>query len=199
MRGKVRLFLGAFGLAVLASWFRCAAGCQTLPEQVLRLHVVANSDGEADQAVKRDVRDAVLGTTGEVLAGAETLEEANTALCLHLQAVERAAAGAARGQAVRVEVTEMFFPTREYADFTLPAGRYRTLRVTLGSGQGHNWWCVVFPGLCLPAAADREELDLLGDVQRDIAGHPEQYRVRLKTVEWYEEARDWLRELFVKE
>ena len=97
------------------------------------------------------------------------------------------------GYSATAQVTEMYFPTRDYESFRLPAGRYRTLRVTLGEGAGKNWWCVVFPALCLPAAQDREDvLALLPQQEQDIVSHPAEYQVEFKLVELFEELRHWL-------
>jgi len=87
----------------------------------------------------------------------------------------------------------MFFPARDYETFSLPAGTYRTLRVTIGEGKGRNWWCVVFPALCLPAASEAEDvLSALPESQRDIVEHPQKYQVEFKLVEWYERLRAML-------
>lgn len=185
-------------LAASMGWLRAAAATELLPENILRLHVVANSDSEADQALKLEVRDAVLAEAARWCQGAESLEQANAQVCVHLEGIAQAAEETlrARGsaQGVRVRVTEMFFPTRVYEGYTLPAGRYRALRVTLGRGAGHNWWCVVFPALCLPAAGgDADPLAALPETQRDLVEDPGRYRVELKVAELYERLREWLR------
>ena len=131
---------------------------QQLRDQVLRLHVVANSDSEADQAVKLQVRDAVLAVVDEVTAGADSKKEAQRLLEQNLTGLEAAAdrvlEQAGMTDQAKVTLCQENFSTREYDTFTLPAGVYDSLRVTIGSGEGRNWWCVVFPGLCVPAATD---------------------------------------------
>ena len=125
---------------------------QQLSDKVLRLHVLANSDSEADQALKRKVRDSVLETASAILADCPDRETAEQRLSAALPEIEDAARAriAAEGgkQTVTAELRPTVFPTREYEDFTLPAGEYLALRVVLGEGEGHNWWCVVFPPLC---------------------------------------------------
>lgn len=186
-----------FVLAALCSFFPFAAACGQLPRDVVRLHVVANSNGAEDQAVKLLVRDAVLEEAARWYQGAGSMEEASSRLCTHLQSI----AGAARqvlgeqgvGYSATAQMTEMYFPTRDYGDFRLPAGRYRTLRVTLGEGAGKNWWCVVFPSLCLPAATQEEALLTLPEGERQVVEGGRDVQVKLKAVELWESLREWLR------
>ena len=186
-----------FVLAALCSFFPFAAACGQLPRDVVRLHVVANSNGAEDQAVKLLVRDAVLEEAARWYQGAGSMEEASSQLCTHLQSI----AGAARqvlgeqgmGYSATAQMTEMYFPTRDYGDFRLPAGRYRTLRVTLGEGAGKNWWCVVFPSLCLPAATQEEALLTLPEGERQVVEGGQEVQVKLKAVELWESLREWLR------
>ena len=186
-----------FVLAALCSFFPFAAACGQLPRDVVRLHVVANSNGAEDQAVKLLVRDAVLEEAAPWYQGAGAMEEASSQLCTHLQSI----AGAARqvlgeqgvGYSATAQMTEMYFPTRDYGDFRLPAGRYRTLRVTLGEGAGKNWWCVVFPSLCLPAATQEEALLTLPEGERQVVEGGQDVQVKLKAVELWESLREWLR------
>lgn len=192
-----RALVCGFVLAALCSFFPFAAACGQLPRDVVRLHVVANSNGAEDQAVKLLVRDAVLEEAARWYQGAGSMEEASSRLCTHLQSI----AGAARqvlgeqgvGYSATAQMTEMYFPTRDYGDFRLPAGRYRTLRVTLGEGAGKNWWCVVFPSLCLPAATQEEALLTLPEGERQVVEGGQDVQVKLKAVELWESLREWLR------
>lgn len=192
-----RALVCGFVLAALCSFFPFAAACGQLPRDVVRLHVVANSNGAEDQAVKLLVRDAVLEEAARWYQGAGSMEEASSQLCTHLQSI----AGAARqvlgeqgvGYSATAQMTEMYFPTRDYGDFRLPAGRYRTLRVTLGEGAGKNWWCVVFPSLCLPAATQEEALLTLPEGERQVVEGGQDIQVKLKAVELWESLREWLR------
>lgn len=192
-----RALVCGFVLAALCSFFPFAAACGQLPRDVVRLHVVANSNGAEDQAVKLLVRDAVLEEAARWYQGAGSMEEASSQLCTHLQSI----AGAARqvlgeqgvGYSATAQMTEMYFPTRDYGDFRLPAGRYRTLRVTLGEGAGKNWWCVVFPSLCLPAATQEEALLTLPEGERQVVEGGQKVQVKLKAVELWESLREWLR------
>lgn len=130
-----------------------------LASQVIRLHVLANSDSEEDQALKLEVRDRVLETTSALLAGETEPQAAAVMLNQHLDDIAQTAAQeiSAQGHDDRVEVRleQTWFPTRQYQGISLPAGNYLALRVLIGAAEGHNWWCVVFPNLCLPAVSER--------------------------------------------
>ncbi len=158
----------AFGLIFLLAFFFALwtaamdeAAASALPEKLLRLRVVAESDSPQDQADKLLARDAVLDALEPALAGSVTLEEARAVTAEALPRLAEAAgralekAGRPRPLALRLGTEEC--PPRAYEDFTLPAGEYETLTVTLGDGEGHNWWCVVFPPLCLAAAGEDGE------------------------------------------
>ena len=126
---------------------------------MLRLHIPANSDSEYDQALKLRVRDLVLEKYGTALSSCGSREEAEENVRELLPEIQKtcceflAQQGADYG--AKAELTEMYFTTRQYDTVTLPAGNYHALRITLGSGEGHNWWCIMFPALCLPMAAEK--------------------------------------------
>lgn len=127
---------------------------QTLRSGLVRLHVVAASDSGDDQAVKLRVRDAVLECVA-ALGTPRTAAEAKTLLEENLPAITEAANRALGGsETATVTLCREAFPIREYDSFTLPSGVYESLRVRIGEGKGQNWWCVVFPSLCVPAAGE---------------------------------------------
>lgn len=130
--------------------------CDAVRADVVRLHILANSDSPADQQVKLRVRDRVLADVGGVFATPRTQADAREAARQNLPAIE-AAARAALDEAgvdepVRAELCRMYFSTRRYDDLLLPAGNYDAVRVTIGAGAGHNWWCVMYPPICVSAA-----------------------------------------------
>lgn len=131
---------------------------ETLNNELLRLHVVANSDSQEDQEVKLKVRDAVVESLREEMAKITDFEQARAYIQENLPKIQRVAndcleALGVDGNAV-VTLGKEIFDTRYYDTFTLPAGVYEALRITIGEGEGKNWWCVVFPTLCLPATSD---------------------------------------------
>ncbi len=158
-------------------------------EKFLRLHVVANSDTDADQAVKLKVRDAVLETIEPKLEGVQDAGEAADVAERELAAIEDAALECLRDEgytySVSATVAEEDFPTTEYDTFSLPAGRYRALRVTIGRGEGHNWWCVVFPNICsAPPSEDAAAAVGLSEEERGIITRDGPgYEVRFRLLE----------------
>lgn len=164
-----------------------------LADKVVRLHVVANSDSTEDQALKLQVRDAILAEATPDLAGLERCEVLE-ALEQELPQIARVAAEVIgeTGYTYPVTVTleEERFPTKQYDDFALPAGDYTALRVQIGSGEGHNWWCVMFPPLCMGSVEEVAELD-----DRDLAlmtGETQGYVVKFRAIELWEEFKTWL-------
>lgn len=133
----------------------------TLSRDLIRLHIVAASDSEADQAVKLLVRDAILAQAQALLVEAEDARQARSILDAHLTELERAANETllAQGSSHRATVTleQEAFPVRHYDSFSLPSGVYHSLRVRIGEAEGKNWWCVVFPALCIGAASEDTE------------------------------------------
>ena len=163
-----------------------------LADRVIRLHVLANSDTAEDQALKLRVRDRVLEEVRPVLTGMQNAGEAETAIAGDLDRLTEAARDEIARQGydypVHITLEDVWFPTRTYDAAALPAGTYRALRVVIGAGEGHNWWCVVFPSLCLPAVSETS-LRTAGFSQGDIALVTEATAgcvVRFKTVEWWE-------------
>ena len=128
-----------------------------LASRLVRLHVIAVSDDDTEQAVKLQVRDAVLAYLEPQLADVTDMDTARLRIADDLDGIARAAQTAAGERPVRVSLGAEHYPTREYGTFALPAGVYTSLRVTLGAGEGHNWWCVIFPPLCAQAAGLSEQ------------------------------------------
>ncbi len=183
----------AFALTLVTGVW--ATGSQSaLAGQVVRLHVIANSDSDADQALKLQVRDAVLSAAAPLLEGATGQEQAEQALSAHLQELADIGAWVVAREGydypVAVSLEDCWFPTREYEDFALPAGTYRALRVVIGEGAGRNWWCVVFPPLCLASVTETvEETAALSGLSEDqialITGDDQQYVLKFKLLEWW--------------
>lgn len=160
---------------------------QTISSALVRLHVIADSDAAEEQEIKLEVRDAVLAYLTPVLEEAENQQQARQIIRDNLEGIAQAAGSAARGRQVSVTLSRESYPTREYEGFTLPAGRYESLRVILGQGQGKNWWCVVFPPLCLSAAESEKVQDVLNGEDLSIVTEEEGYVLRFRLVELWGE------------
>ena len=168
----------------------------------MRLHVLANSDSEEDQALKLQVRDRILLEAQGLIGKTGDKEAALRQLSAALPALQAAAEDEVFRQGYRypvsLSITSMYFNTREYKTITLPAGNYDALRVTIGSGKGKNWWCIVFPPMCLAAASGETDAAaqleaVLSPDELEIVENAGRYEVRFKLVEWFQEAREWLR------
>ncbi len=169
-------------------------------ENVLRLHVLANSDSEEDQALKLKVRDAVLAKSEELFANCQTREDAIEVTKQNLSVLEETARETLRAEgsdhSVRVELGEEVYPTRNYESFCFPAGNYLSLRIILGEGEGQNWWCVLYPPMCLSAASAKSSqsdeaitVGFTGEQYRVITETDSPtYRVRFRILEVFEEA-----------
>ncbi len=163
---------------------------------VLRLHILAESDSDRDQQLKLYVRDALLESG--ILGEADSLAEAESIAAERLPDIERIAETVLRANGcelpVEAELADTEFDVRTYGDITMPAGTYRALRVKIGSAQGHNWWCVMYPSLCVPAACEvtddkQEELKKFGDEELDILYEPEKYEIRFAIWDKFTEIR----------
>lgn len=183
------------GLAAALLWGTASLHCQQeLADRVVRLHVLANSDSEEDQTLKFQVRDQVLERATRILETAGNRTEAEAALRAELPELERVAEKEIRargyGYSVTAELTEATFPTREYEDFTLPAGDYLALRVVIGAGEGRNWWCVVFPPLCTETTTDFAQTAMAAGLSEDdvklIQEDGEKYVLKFKSIEIWE-------------
>ena len=185
--------------ALLAAFLVCttlwAEAAQTqLAGHVIRLHVLANSDSAADQALKLQVRDAVLAHTNTLLARTSDAGEATRVLEENLSELTQTARQeiAARGSAypVAVRLEETWFPTRTYENVSLPAGNYLALRVLIGEAAGKNWWCVVFPSLCVVPASDWADTAVSGGLTEEdvglMSGADEGYELRFKCLELWD-------------
>ena len=184
-RLEIAILIGVIAAAIFSSFGVFAGESARVREQVLRLHVVANSDSPADQALKLEVRDAILDT--RPFAGAYTKEQSLQIAAEQLGEIERVARQAIALQGytypVTAEIVNMHFATRQYEGFILPGGRYDALRLTIGQGAGENWWCIMFPPMCLPAA-QADPLPIEEQIYR--LGQPARYRPKFAVVELIE-------------
>ena len=155
-RWELALLAGTL-CALLCGFWLDAEGTQ-LANRVIRFHVIANSDSQPDQALKLQVRDAVLAEAETLYPEGADLETARAALQSHLGDLARTGQETVYAAGYEYPVTaaleECWFPTKEYETFALPAGEYTALRIIIGDGAGQNWWCVAFPPLCLGAASE---------------------------------------------
>lgn len=190
MKRWTKAIAGGLILCLLLQVLGFAGSSAGIRERVIRLHVLAHDDSDDEQALKLKVRDAVSETAAALVGGVTDREEALRRLRDGLPQLEAAGQACVReagyAHAVRAELTEMYFTTRAYDEGTYPAGVYDALRITIGDGAGRNWWCVLYPPLCVSAAMKSPTAeDVLTKNQRRVVSTP-RYAVRFKVVEWWE-------------
>ena len=181
-------------------------GEQEIYESVVRLHVLANSDSDEDQALKLQVRDEILRVTEPLLKNCTDRQSAIEIIQAHTDELQAAAQAVVHEKGYDYPVTillgEEDYPTRSYENCCFPSGRYVSLRVCIGEAEGKNWWCVLFPPLCLSAASAEDEDDnedafisvgLTGEQYKVITETDNvKYRIRFKILEAVQEL--WRRE-----
>ena len=154
------MLFGAAAAVLFGSFSVFAKECEEMPEKLFRLHILANSDSEEDQQLKYDLRDYLLTDMEEIFAdcssAAEAKEAAKKNLALITEKSQQFVYDKGYDYTITASVENVYFTTRQYGGFTAPAGNYDALRILIGKGEGHNWWCVMFPPLCLGAVEDHE-------------------------------------------
>ena len=162
------------------------AGEEHIYEDVIRLHILANSDDQKDQEDKLAVRDEILRIYGSSLTKCKDREEAETTLAPILSEIEECAQEVLSQRGVETDVkvtlTEEWYPTREYETFSLPSGTYLSLRVLIGEAKGQNWWCVMYPPMCLGVATDGEVPLGITQDEYNLMGQ-DRYKIKFRMLE----------------
>lgn len=195
MKSNVRknIELGVlFGLvcAIALSFARFEVRCDELRQNVLRLHIIANSDEPQDQQLKLAVRDAILKNSTNIFKNCDNVDDAIATADNNTKIISDIANDVIKQNGfdytAAVSVGDRYFDTREYEDFTLPAGTYKSLIVDLGAAEGKNWWCVVFPCVCVPTADDADLTDSVSQASAQTAQNAPKYEIKFKSMEIYE-------------
>ncbi len=191
--------LGIFAVRVADT----AQALHDVENSVLRLHILAASDSSTDQMNKLLVRDALIAQSAVWNKECSNREDMEETLAANLPMIEQIAEETLRANACNDSVTaslcKMNFPARQYGDITLPAGEYDALRLVIGEGEGQNWWCVMYPSICVQAAGENPDAvpsqmmdELLGDDACSLVKDTESYEVRLKCVELFRAITEWI-------
>lgn len=198
--GKIRISI-VIGIvtAVIFSICSFAKTSEKIRSDVLRLHVIANSDSSVDQNLKLRLRDYILEEGEDIFDGSVNVENAVKKIEPKLAELENSAETFVKNAGfdydVKITLSNEYFTTRTYESVTLPAGKYLALRVVIGSGEGHNWWCVMFPPMCVPAADKKDEIEnVFTDKEIKLVESKPKYEPRFKVVEIYEQIRETISE-----
>lgn len=177
--------------AIFLSFSGFNTACDDLRENVLRLHIIANSDSELDQQLKLKIRDRILENSEDIFSESNGIDEAVVTAKKSIGEIEKIANDVIKENGFKYTVTacvdDSYFETREYDDFVLPAGTYKSVVVNVGNAKGKNWWCVIFPEICLPACSDARLSDTVSENSAKIAENKPRYEMRFKIVEIYED------------
>ncbi len=181
---------------VLLSMVKFEANCAEIKEKVLRLHIIANSDSVSDQTLKIKVRNKILKLN--IYDEAKTKEDAIVCSKENINYIIEEAEKVIKEEGfnynVSAQVKTCYFDTRVYEDFTLPAGNYEALQIKIGKAKGKNWWCVIFPKLCLGACSDFG--NEISESSKNAISNSENYQVRFKIVEIFEDLKDSINTFF---
>ncbi len=179
----IAVCLAAAACVLLSTTIHTAMLQRDMSQKVLRFHVLANSDSQADQALKCAVRDRVGTMMAEKLQNADSLEESTDVVTENLQEIETCAANVIRENGydypVHAALETCAFPEKSYGDYTFPSGTYEALRVVIGSGEGHNWWCVMYPNMCFEGSMYEVVDESAGEELKKVLSK-EEYRAVLE-------------------
>lgn len=166
-----------------------------ISNKVFRLHILANSDSTEDQNIKLMLKNYILENTHDIIGG-KTLDEAIKNAKNNTKEITDMCNDYLKSKGleykVKVNVVKEYFKTRVYDDFTLPAGKYNSLKIEIGEGNGHNWWCIVFPSVCLSACSESMS-DYLDDDEMNLVSNT--YSPKFKVVELYESAKEKIKNM----
>jgi len=195
---KISITVGIV-VAILFSICSFAKTSEEIRSDVLRLHVIANSDTSVDQNLKLRLRDYILQEGKDIFNGSVNVENAVEKIEPVLPELEKSAKAfvnqAGFNYDVKISLSNEYFTTRTYETVTLPAGKYLALRVVIGSGEGHNWWCVMFPPMCVPAADKKDEIEnVFSEKEIKLVESKPKYEPRFKVVEIYEQLKEIISE-----
>ncbi len=170
--------------------------CRSISDSVLRVHILANSDSEEDQNLKLKVRDALLRESKELFSDVHSKDDARKTVSENLDYFAKIAYETVvehgYDYSVSAQVANISFDTRYYDDITMPSGYYDALQIKIGKAQGKNWWCVMYPSLCIGSATDSDDLEnKLTNNQYTIVSSKNKYVFKFKVVEIFNSLVDW--------
>ena len=189
MKMFMKILVSLCVISVLFAMIPFESTCSELHNDVLRLHILANSDTQLDQNLKLSVRDAVLSEISPLYNDVQSKDEAISITQDNLDLIEKVAQDVVssynKTYTVKADVTNKFFDTRYYDDFTMPAGMYDTLQISIGKAEGKNWWCVMYPSLCVGASSKISMKNDLSENEYEVITSDD-VEFKFKIVEYYE-------------
>ncbi len=203
MNSKIKALALGLIFSVIFSVLDFSGKCESISDKVLRLHIIANSNSKEDQYLKIKVRDKLMAEFGEDFKLLSNINEAKSNVQKKIEQIKIAAQNEVYSQGYNYKVdaktSKSYFPTRKYNQITLPAGVYEALRIIIGEAKGENWWCVMFPPMCLPAAQEKPEIEeILSPAETDIVENETNYIFKLKLLEIFMEVKKFFEDVICK-
>lgn len=201
MSKTIKIFVPIFILILLISSYVAPfiETSEKISNEVFRLHILANSDSEDDQNLKLKVRDEVLKSSQNLFLNCNSLDEIIRVSIENIDFFKTVAENCIKDNGynynVNVYVDKEYFNTRKYDKITLPSGIYNALKIEIGQAKGHNWWCVMFPAICLSAVSDEEIYEILDEDEVKLINSNEKYEIRFKIVEVYAKIKEKLNKI----
>ena len=186
---KLKIFIPIFLILLLISGIaKPIITSESISQKVFRLHILANSDSQHDQNLKLLVKDEILKLSTELFTDAKSVNDARHIAEDNIKAFENTAQQVveANGYSYNISVTtdKEYFNTRKYDGFIMPAGEYNTLKIIIGNGEGHNWWCVMYPSVCISGCTDDFD-EIMNDEEKEMLTSSK-FVPKFKIIELYE-------------
>lgn len=200
---EISMIAGMIITVVLCGFFDFDRNYNEITNNVFRLHILANSDCVEDQELKLKVRDKILETSADLfdntMSKQDTVDKVSSQLDEITAVAKKTLSDNGCDYDVKCEITDMYFEDKIYKDITMPAGNYTALRITIGEAKGHNWWCVMYPPLCLPAVTNTEEFmkqydGIITEEELEMLQNPENYEVKFYFAELLEKLLNGVKE-----
>ena len=178
--------------------------CDRIRTKTIRLHIIAESDNEEDQHIKLEIRDAILKTTPEIFDGTVNTENAHILINKKTELITETANNILKkhnkSYTAKTELITEYFDTRIYDNnIIMPAGKYLALKVTIGKGKGANWWCIMFPPLCIPVVESIiNDENIYNDDEIKVIKNNSDYEIRLKLIEYIEKIKNKVDNKFIR-
>ncbi|BED93023.1 MAG: stage II sporulation protein R [Candidatus Paraimprobicoccus trichonymphae] len=193
-----RSIFSGFVISILLVFIGFSRDCDNISKSILRLHIIANSNNEEDQNLKLKIRDKILEESSNYfsesvndLVSAEKAIENNISNLKNSIEIEVLRHGF--DQSVKIEIKNMYFNTCKYNDIILPAGFYDAIRITLGKGSGRNWFCVMFPAICISFSSQKSNMEsILTFKELNIVKNKGRFKIKFKIIEIFISIKTWI-------
>lgn len=193
----IALLIGIILTILISSVCSAEESQKGISEKVVRLHILANSDTEEDQALKLKVRDEILFEAENIFTDGESQLEAEQIIVDNIETIkaiaQRVITENGYSYSVDCQLTHMYFDEKVYDSLTLPAGDYDALRIEIGNADGHNWWCVMYPAYCVAPSIESDELSTFNSKEIKIMKQPKKYKVKFKCVDIYKKVKKFFK------